>query len=300
MFADSLSLLGMISKENLLIAVFFLIIIFGCQGCGKEDSIQGLKLQVSFLDGMLFDDFLAEVQFTWTVEEKFFPMGQKARVFVLMWHGKNLLAQDYHVPEVHPSEWEPGGVYSYSRRLYIPEFIDRSDPDYKGDESLKFSVGIYAPYEESGNTKREIYQEKIVISPSPPDIPEIIYGDGWYEVEVDPSDSLKLWRWTEKEAKCIIDNPRRDAFLYMIGGVCPATLGEQQIVLSINGSVLDEFAPLKNPFERSYKVEKDWFGEGKSFEFVISVDKVCDLDRISPGSEDYRELGIRISFLYFR
>jgi hypothetical protein len=300
MFADSLSLSGMIRKENLLIAVLFLIIIFGCLGCGKENSIEGLKLQINFLDEKLFDDHLAEIQFTWTVEEGFLPMGQKAKVFVLMWHGSNLLSQEYHAPEVHPSEWKPGDVYSYSRRLYIPEFIDQSDPDYKGDESLRLLVGIYAPYEEGSRIKRDIIQEMIEVSPSPPGIPEIIYCEGWHDVEVDPSNSRKLLRWTEKEAKCIIGNPRRDALLYMIGGVCPDMLGEQKIVLSINGSVLDEFSPITDPFEKSYKVEKDLFGEGKSFELVISVDKVCDLDRRSSGLEDYRELGIRISFLYFR
>ena len=143
MFVDSLLLSGMTNKKNLWAAALILFIIFGCLGCGKEDSIQGLKLQVSFLDGMLFDDLMAEVKFTWTADKNFLLLGQKARVFVLMWHGKNLLSQDYHVPEVHPSEWKPGGVYSYSRRLYIPEFIDQSDPDFKGGESLELSAGFW-------------------------------------------------------------------------------------------------------------------------------------------------------------
>ena len=56
-------------------------------------------------------------------------------------------------------------------------------------------------------------EKKVKVLPPPLDTPEIIYEEGWYDLEINPDSFLKQWRWTASEARCIVDNPHRNALL---------------------------------------------------------------------------------------
>jgi hypothetical protein len=204
------------------------------------------------------------------------------------------------VPPVPTSKWEPSGDYKYKRRIFIPPFIDEFDPTFKGEETLGLSVGLYNPYDRSGESAREVLNVKLKVLPPPPDVPEIVYESGWYEQEVDPNSPLKRWRWMGREARCIVDNPHRDGLLVIRGGVNKEITPDQKIVFKINDAVLDEFTPDEVTFEKSYTLKKEILGEKDAFTLTVAVDKTFIPSKVIPRSIDGRELGCEISFIYFR
>jgi len=143
----------------------------------------------------------------------------------------------------------------------------------------------------------EVLSKKLKVVPSPPDTPEIIYEDGWHNQEINPQAFLKQWRWTAKEARCLIDNPHRDALLVIKGGINPQALKEQKVIFKINNLILDEFIPKEDHFEKSYNIKKEMLGENDEFYLTIATDKTFIPAKVL---KDTRELGVQISFIYFR
>ena len=287
-------------KRARTIAILLMIAAVLPASCRKQASIKGIEFDVSFADKPLTDNLMTEVTYRWKTTAEFQKMGQDLSVFVHFWDGKNMLLQDDYIPEPVTSKWEPGKEYAATRRIFIPKFIDEFDPQFSGDEKLHLSVGLYSAFDRTGKTKFPIYDEDLKVLPPPPDTPEIVYEDGWYDVEADPANILKKWRWTAREARCLIDNPRRDATLFIRGGRNTDAVKDQKIILKINDTVLDEFIPAAETFEKTYRIPKAAFGEGNDFRLVIATDKPFVPAKVYPASKDERELGIQVAFLYFR
>lgn len=255
---------------------------------------------MSFSEATLSDRLITDVQYKWKTTRDFLKIGQDLRVFVHFWHKSNLLFYDNHTPEVPTSQWDAGKEYTYSRRIYIPAFIDELDPEFRGEETLKLSIGFSIPYERGKGSLRKIFERKLKVLSPPPDTPKIIYDDGWYDLEVDPRSFLKRWRWTSRKARCIIDNPHRDALMVLKGGVNQEALDDQKIIFKINDLIIDEFIPEESHFEKSYRIEKEKLGGSHEFYLIISTDKTFIPAQVILRSRDKRELGIQISFIYFR
>jgi hypothetical protein len=287
-------------KTTRTIAILLMIAALLPVSCRKSASIKGIEFAVSFSDKPLTDNLMTEVTYRWKTTTEFQTMGQDLNAYVHFWDGNNMLLQDDYPPEPATSKWEPNKEYTATRRVFIPKFIDEFDPGFKGDKTLRLSVGLYSPYDRTGKVTFQIYEEKLKVLPPPPDTPEIVYENGWYDQEADPANILKKWRWTAREARCLIDNPRRDARLIIRGAVNTDAVKDQKVILKINDTVLDEFIPPPGEFEKSYAVPKAMFGEGNDFRLVIATDKPFVPARIYPNSKDERELGIQVSFLYFR
>jgi hypothetical protein len=272
----------------------------GLTSCQKKAQVKGIDLMVGFSDKALTDNLITEMKYDWKTTSEFAKLAKDYTIYVHFWHGSNLLFQDDHTPGVPTSKWEPGKEYSYQRRIYIPSFIDEFDPSFKGEEMLKLVVGFYNPYDRTGETKREILNRKLKVLPPPPDAPEIVYEKGWYDLEIDPQSSLKQWRWLGREARCVIDNPRRDALLVIRGGVNKDALPNQKVIFKINDLVLDEFVPSEAVFEKSYNIKKEMLGDKDEFNLIVTTDQVFVPAKIYPQSKDERELGFQVSFIYFR
>ncbi len=268
--------------------------------CQKKAQVKGIELTVNFADKTLTDNLITDIQYGWKTSGDFLPVNKDYTVYAHFWHGDNLLFQDDHVPPVPTSKWEPGQEYKYQRRVYIPSFIDEFDPAFKGEEQLRLSVGLYNPYDRTGNSNREVLITKLKVYPPPPDMPEIIYESGWYDQEIDPNAPLRKWRWTGPEARCIVDNPQRDALLVIRGGVNKDIVPDQKIIVKINDLVLDEFIPDEIIFEKSYSVKKEMLGDKDEFVLTIGVDKPFVPSKALPQNKDERELGCQIAFVYFR
>ena len=285
-------------KAAVVMLVLFIAVIFF--QCTKKKQVQGITLDVTFSEEELSDDLIADIQYTWKTDSSFVKIEQEMQVYVHFWHKNNLLLQDDHIPEVPISEWDADQEYVYSRRVYIPEFIDEFDPEFKGEETLRLSVGISSPYDRTDETQQEIFEKKLNVLPPPLDTPEKIFENGWYDLEINPDAFLGQWRWTAKEARCIIDNPKRDALLVIKGGVNLDALEDQKVIIKINDRILDEFTPMESYFEKSYNIKKEMVGEGEQFFLTIATDKVFVPADMLPNSKDKRELGLQISFVYFR
>lgn len=286
-------------KQKVLLVLVGLFV-FVSLSCQKKAQVKGVDLSAEFSEKTLTDNLITDVQYHWKTTTDFTKVGRDYTVFVHFWHGNNLLFQDDHVPSVPTSQWKPGQEYTYQRRIYIPSFIDEFDPEFKGEETLKMVVGFYNPYDRSGESKREILIKKLKIVPPPPDVPETIYESGWYDQEVDPGATLKQWRWTSREARCVIDNPHRDALLVIRGAVNKENLPDQKVIFKINDLTLDEFVPSATVFEKSYTIKKEMLGDKDEFYLVVTTNQTFVPAKIYPQSKDERELGMEISFIYFR
>jgi len=283
------------------IVVFLLIIAVSFSfSCRKKPQVKGVEFTVGFSDQNLSDSLMTNVEYRWKTTAEFQKMPADYTVFVHYWHKSNMLFQDDYVPEVPTSKWEANKEYSFKHRIYIPPFIDELDPQFAGEETLRLSVGLVNPFDRTGKSNIQIFEKKLKVTPPPPDTPGIIYESGWYPQETDAKAFLKQWRWTGKEARCLIDNPQRDALLVVRGGTNLDALKDQKVIIKINDMVLDEFIPTQGSFDKSYDVKKDMLGTENEFRLIIGTDKTFIPAQALPGSSDPRELGIQVSFLYFR
>lgn len=287
-------------KKKILAILLIGIIPIAFFTCKRKAKVKGISLKVTFSESTLSDYLITDIKYKWRTDDEFEKLNQDYNVYVHFWHKNNMLFQDDHFPELQTSKWEPGKEYTYSRRIYIPPFIDEFDPEFKGEETLRLSVGFFSPYDRTGRSERKISEKKLKVFPPPPDTPEVIYEAGWYDLEINPDAFLKQWRWTAKEARCIIDNPHRDALLVIKGGVNPGALKDQKVIFKINDLILDEFISEHSNFEKSYNIKEEMLGEGDDFYLTVSSDKTFIPAKVIPNSIDERVLGIQISFIYFR
>lgn len=282
------------------VAVLFTAALFSVFACRKKTQVQGVDLQVSFSDAKLSDNLITEITYKWKTGSDFKPLDLDYSVFAHFWHNSNLIVQDDYQPDVPTTQWEKNKEYTIKRRLFIPSFIDEFDPSFKGEETLRLSVGFYNPFDRTGKAQREVLSEKLKVTPPPLGTPEVIYESGWFDQEVDLNTPLKQWRWTAKEANCVIDNPKRDAQLIIKGGVILAAVKDQKISFKINGLPIDEFISEEGIFEKSYSIKKEMLGDKDEFTLTIAVDKPFIPAKSIPDSKDERELGLQISLVYFR
>jgi hypothetical protein len=284
------------------LSVWLLIIAVGLilSGCKKAAPVQGVELTVTFTEPTLSDNLITDVEYKWKTTDNFVKLDKDYNVFVHFWHNTNNLIGDDYVPEVPTTKWEKGKEYTVKHRIYIPPFIDEFDPQFKGEEILRLSVGFYNPYDRSGQSEKEVLSKKLKVVPPPLGTPEVIYESGWFDLEKDPRSVLKQWRWTAKEAKCVIDNPKKDALLVIKGGVNFQAVKDQKLIFKINDLTLDEFVVGQELFDKSYNIKKEQLGDKSEFTLTIGVDKPWVPAKVLPGSKDERQLGCQISFIYFR
>jgi hypothetical protein len=282
------------------IAVLIAICVLGGFSCRKKTQAKGIELSVNFADKNLTDNLMTEIQYKWRTGPDFVPLGKDMMVSVHFWHKTNLLFQDDYYPDPPPSKWEPGKEYVTVHKIYIPSFIDEFDPQFKGEEKLRLSIGLYSPYDRTGKSKIQVLDKEIKVGPPPPDTPEITYQDGWYNLETNPKVFYKQWRWTAGEAKCLIDNPHRDATLVIRGAGNPYGHKDQKVIFKINDTVLDEFIPDTDTFEKTYGIKKEMLGNKDEFTLTVGTDKTYVPSKLEPSSTDNRELGVLIYLIYFR
>ena len=144
-------------KRKVLIGFIIISIGLLAAGCKKKAEVRGLELSVVFSEPELSDNLITDVGYTWKTTADFVQLDKDYNIFVRFWHGSNALIQDDHVPDIPTSKWEPGKEYTVKRRIYIPAFIDEFDPQFKGEETLRLSVGLYNPYDRTGQSERKVF-----------------------------------------------------------------------------------------------------------------------------------------------
>lgn len=131
---------------------------------------------------------------------------------------------------------------------------------------------------------------------------EVRCNEGWYALETDmniPNTDWQSWKWTAKNALCMLKNPKKKALLIIRGGVNKSALPDQKVFIKLNGILLDEFIPSTSKFFKEYTISPEMMGDDKMFPLTIEVDKAFVPSIVIPDSNDNRELGVQIYYLFF-
>jgi hypothetical protein len=290
-------------KRTIFAAILPIVFLFSF--CGKKVDRQGIDLQLKLKPDSITDSLYLQMDYEFKTAKDFKKFKEDYNVFVHFWrvNSKEMLLQDDHVLLKKTSVWGQNEDLKYSRVLFIPQFLNEFDVDFEGYEEVKLTVGLYK-LKSSGKEKPLIlFEKKINIQPASFNAPEIVYDEGWngLETDVNAKDSFhRSWRWTMAKSVCIIENPKKECTLIIKGGVNKTALPDQKVILKINDSLLEEFIPTESLFSREYTVTPEQMGDGDEFFLRIETDKVFVPAKVFPGSNDSRELGMQIYFVYFR
>ncbi len=264
--------------------------------CRQGTRVADLDVSLGFLEKTLTDNLFVEAAFRFQTSSSFVASAGNSDIYIELRSGGRLLAEDSFAPPSPTSTWQPGKDYAWLRRVFIPPFIDEFSPSFKGAEALSVTVGFTAPGPGGTALRSPVLTRKFRVMPAE-NVPVILYLDGWNAQESPPENPAVSWRWTGRVARCAIDNPGRDALLVIRGETGP---GSPQITLKIGDRVLDEFHLDRASFDKSYSVAKEEMGTGRDFILTVAVDRTFVPAKTIAGSTDERELGIKVTLLYFR
>jgi len=275
-----------------------------CLSCGKGSDTKGLELNLTIQPDMLTDFLYIKMDYDYRLADDFAGFNKDYAVFVHFWRtrSKEMLVQDDHVPEVLTTQWRPGQKVQYSRTLFIPKFLDEIDIDFEGYEEIRITVGLWDP-DSAEDEKIVLFRRNVKVHPASVVAPEIVYAEGWNNVETDArfeNPRERRWQWTTKKAVCVIENPKKEATLIIQGGVDKAKITDQKVIFRVNDKVLDEFIPETAKFAKRYTLKPEQMGNDYEFRLTIETDKAFVPAMLDPESSDKRELGVQIYFLYFR
>ncbi len=285
------------------IGIALLPIILLTSFCGKKVDRKGIDLVLKLSPETITDSLFLKMDYEFKTSAAFKKLGGDYSVFVHFWrvNSKEMLLVDDHLPLKNTAAWAANDDIKYSRTLFIPQFLNEFDVDFEGYEALKLSVGLYNP-----KTKEKpilLFEKKINIQPASINAPEIVYDEGWNEIETDVNAKdpfAKSWRWTTAKSVCIIENPKKESTLIIKGGMNKTAFQDQKLIFKINDAVLDEFIPAEDNFSREYTVTPEMMGQADEFSLKIETDRVFVPSKVFPNSKDNRELGAQIFFIYFR
>lgn len=271
--------------------------------CSKKIDRKGIDLKLKLSPETITDSLYLKMDYEFKTGKNFKKFGSDYSIFVHFWrvNSKEMLLQDDHMPLKKTTEWVANDSIKYSRLLFIPQFLNEFDVDFEGYEELRLTVGLYNPKIQEKSIV--LFEKKINVQPASINAPEIVYDEGWNEIEtnVNAKDQFdKSWRWTTAKSVCIIENPKKECTLIIKGGVNKTVFQDQKLIFKINDTLLDEFIPDEANFSREYTVTPQMMGPGDEFSLKIETDKVFVPANVFPNSKDNRELGAQIFFIYFR
>ena len=271
--------------------------------CSKKIDRKGIDLKLKLSPETITDSLYLKMDYEFKTGKNFKKFGSDYSIFVHFWrvNSKEMLLQDDHLPLKKTTGWVANDSIKYSRLLFIPQFLNEFDVDFEGYEELRLTVGLYNPKIQEKSIV--LFEKKINVQPASINAPEIVYDEGWNEIEtnVNAKDQFdKSWRWTTAKSVCIIENPKKECTLIIKGGVNKTVFQDQKLIFKINDTLLDEFIPDEANFSREYTVTPQVMGTGDEFSLKIETDKVFVPANVFPNSKDNRELGAQIFFIYFR
>jgi hypothetical protein len=271
--------------------------------CGKKTDHRGVELAMKLAPETVTDSLFFKMDYEFKTSAAFKKLGPDYSVFVHFWrvNSKEMLLQDDHAPMKDTGAWTANDSIRYSRVVFIPQFLNEFDVDFEGYEEIKLTVGLYNPKVQEKPII--LFEKKINIQPASINAPEIVYDEGWNEIETDVNAKdpfSKSWRWTTAKSVCIIENPKKECTLLIKGGVNKAVYQDQKLTFKINDALLDEFVPAEDNYSREYTVTPQMMGDADEFSLRIESDKVFFPDKVFPNSKDNRELGTQLFFIYFR
>jgi len=146
------------------LSVFSVILfIFLGISCSKNSDTRGIELSMTIPQETLTDSLFVKMNYKFVLTDEFKSLTGDYRVFVHFWRmkTKEMLFQDDHVLEKSTSQWKAGQTVSYSRVVFIPQFLDELDIDFVGFEEVRLTIGLYRP--EDTASKVVLFQKVLKI-----------------------------------------------------------------------------------------------------------------------------------------
>ncbi len=181
----------MVMRRAAALALFILLPASAFLACRPAPAFKGLTLVVSFASRTLTDDLFTDMTFRFRTDASFTPPAGAHRVVAeFSSHGRLVFRIAFRPPRAVET-WTSGKEYVFTRRIYIPAFIDEFSPSFRGTENLYVAAGLVGPEREEVPMRTALLRRRVRVAPAP-DTPVVVYGSGWYAPETGPGYTLGL------------------------------------------------------------------------------------------------------------
>jgi len=272
-------------------------------GCGGQEPSRRVDVSVtvdlsdSVPAGSPFD-----IGYTWTPGEGFEPPADDLRIFVhLVDPEGNIIDQDDHFPPLPTSQWSAGHPVEYRREpIYL-------DPDLRLDY-VDVYVGMYDNEGQIGIMRAGRFQNRplvhsvIVRADDQGGIPVYVEGFQNRETLLTAEDVYaRDWRWMGKRGVVAFGNPRGPSTLHL-RALSPVDFlegGTQTVTIKVGDRVIAQYEATDSTMHlMRFEVPGEGLGDRDWLDFVIEVDKQFVPALLDEGSDDIRELGLQIYWMY--
>ncbi len=275
--------------------------VLALSGCAGEDVSRAVAASVSLdLPDSLPAGSPFDIGYTWTPSADFDPPSDDYLVFVhLVDPDGNIAVQDDHYPPVPTSQWQAGEPVTYRRWIY-------PDPEQQADY-YDFFVGIYdddgqiATLAEGGLQNRPLVHSVVMRTEDQGGIPVFVEGFGEWERSLASEDpAIRRWRWMGKTGSVAFGNPHGPSTLHLRALSSVGNLdGSQTVTIKSGEDVIAEFEVTEStPYTMRFEIAGDVFGDGDWVDMTVEVDKTFVPAQVEPGSDDIRELGLQVFWMY--
>ena len=220
------------------------------------------------------------------------PLPEDGRVLMrLLFDDGELMASFDHDPPTPTRNWQPGATVTDTQRIFVP------DVPYVGN--VPVVVGLYslksnkrwrlAGTDVGGRT----YHVGTLTVRAPSGF--LVLNEGWHRPERSTEPQTE-WRWTEAEASMTIQNPRRDAMLYLrVAGRPDLFESPQQVSVVYRDRILQHFVVTSAaPTNYDLPLSGEDLGGDEEARLTLKIDKTFVPAHIPGGGDDTRVLGIRV------
>jgi hypothetical protein len=225
------------------------------------------------------------------------PFTEDGRVLMrFLFDDGELMASYDHDPPTSIRNWRPGSTVKYTQRIFVP------DVPYVGN--VPVVVGLYS----SRSNKRwrlagrdaggRTYHVGALTLRAPSDF--LVLSEGWGGPERAAGPQTE-WRWTGAEASMTIQNPRRDAMLYLrVAGRPDLFESPQQVSVVQRDRILQHFVVRSGaPTDYDLPLSAEDLGDDEEARLTLKIDKTFVPAHIPGGGDDTRVLGIRVFNAFF-
>ncbi len=270
-------------------------------GCAGEDVSRAVNAAVSVdLPDSLPAGSPFDVGFTWTPSADFEAPSDDYRIFVhFVDPDGNIVVQDDHFPPVPTSQWKAGEPVNYRHWVYTDPELEPAYFDlFVG---LYDSAGQVATLAEGGLQNRPLVHSIIMRGEDKGGVPVFVEGVQDWELSLASDDALtRRWRWMGRQATVAFGNPRGPSTLHL-SALSPVDYlgGTQTVTIRVQDREIARFELDESvPYIKRFDVPGDVFGEGDWVDLIIEVDKTFVPAQVEPESDDIRELGLQIYWMY--
>jgi hypothetical protein len=272
-------------------------------GCGGEEPSRTIDASVtvdlpdSVPAGSPFD-----IGYTWTPGQGFEAPNDDFRIFVhLVDPDGKIIVQDDHFPPLPTSQWSAGEPVEY--RLDWVYLNPELQPDY-----VDVYVGIYddegqiATLREGRFQNRPLVHSVIVRTDDQGGIPVYVEGFEEREMLLTAEDvHAQQWRWMRRRGVVAFGNPRGPATLHLraLSPIHYLEGGTQTVTITVGETVIAQYeATASSPPLMRFEVPGEGLDDGDWVDFTIEVDKHFVPAQVMEGSDDIRELGLQVFWMY--